>query len=63
MIAGSTATRWSAFGRAKPDRIAAAVTKVLDDPAYRSAAAKVGDSFREAGGASTAADHLEALLG
>ncbi|MFK0251673.1 glycosyltransferase [Amycolatopsis azurea] len=51
------------FGRAKPDRIATAVTKVLDDPAYRSAAEKVGASFREAGGAATAADHLEALLG
>ncbi|MEV7548965.1 glycosyltransferase [Amycolatopsis sp. NPDC089917] len=50
------------FGRAKPDRIATAVTKVLDDPAYRSAAEKVGASFREAGGAATAADHLEALL-
>ncbi|AUI58090.1 glycosyltransferase [Amycolatopsis sp. BJA-103] len=50
------------FGRAKPDRIATAVTRVLDDPAYRSAAEKVGASFREAGGAATAADHLEALL-
>ncbi len=51
------------FGRAKPERIATAVTRVLDDPAYRSAAEKVGASFREAGGAATAADHLEALLG
>lgn len=51
------------FGKAKPDRIAAAVTSVLDDPAYRSAAEKVGASFRDAGGAATAADHLESLLG
>jgi len=51
------------FGKAKPERIAAAVTKVLGDPGYRSAAEKVGASFREAGGAATAADHLEALLG
>ncbi|UUV33235.1 glycosyltransferase [Amycolatopsis roodepoortensis] len=50
-------------GRAKPDRIAAAVTRVLDDPGYRSAAEKVGASFRSAGGAAAAADHLETLLG
>ncbi|WP_181775752.1 glycosyltransferase [Amycolatopsis pittospori] len=51
------------FGRVKPDRVAAAVTSVLDEPAYRSAAEKVGASFRAAGGAAAAADHLESLLG
>ncbi|MBE1578037.1 glycosyltransferase [Amycolatopsis roodepoortensis] len=50
-------------GRVAPDRIAAAVTRVLDDPGYRSAAEKVGASFRSAGGAAAAADHLEKLLG
>lgn len=50
------------FGRAKPDRVAAAVTRILDEPAYRAAAEKVGASFRTAGGAATAADHLENLL-
>jgi UDP:flavonoid glycosyltransferase YjiC (YdhE family) len=50
------------FGRVKPERIAAAVTEVLGDPGYRSAAEKVGASFRSAGGATAAADHLETFL-
>ncbi len=50
------------FGRVNPARIRAAVEGVLGDPGHRSAAEKVGASFRSAGGASAAADHLEALL-
>ncbi|OLZ45676.1 hypothetical protein BS329_32045 [Amycolatopsis coloradensis] len=67
MVAGQVADAGAGvrlrFGKAKPDRIAATVTSVPDDPAYRPAAEKAGASFREAGGASTAADHLESLLG
>jgi MGT family glycosyltransferase len=39
-----------------------AVRAVLDDPSYRAAAGVVRDSFAAAGGASTAADHLEKLV-
>jgi zeaxanthin glucosyltransferase len=47
--------------RVTPDALRAAVTTVLDDPAYRRAAARVRDSFRAAGGAGTAADRLATL--
>jgi MGT family glycosyltransferase len=39
-----------------------AVRAVLDDPSYRAAAGVVRDSFAAAGGATTAADHLEKLV-
>lgn len=49
------------FGRVSPDQLRTAVTAVLDDPAYRGAAARVRDSFAEAGGRHRAADLLERL--
>jgi MGT family glycosyltransferase len=49
------------FARVGPDELGAAVTAVLDDPAYRAAAHRVRDSFTAAGGAPVAADHLEKL--
>ncbi|MFI6370030.1 glycosyltransferase [Streptomyces sp. NPDC050546] len=47
------------FGRADRRRIGAALDAVLDGPAYRAAARRVGDSFRAAGGAAAAAAYLE----
>lgn len=43
------------------EELRAAVTAVLDDPAYRAGARRVGDSFAAAGGAAAAAAHLEQL--
>jgi UDP:flavonoid glycosyltransferase YjiC (YdhE family) len=34
---------------------------VLDDPSYRAAARRVGESFAAAGGAAAAAAHLEGM--
>jgi UDP:flavonoid glycosyltransferase YjiC (YdhE family) len=39
-----------------------ALLAVLDDPSYRAAAERVRDSFLVAGGASSAAKHLESLV-
>lgn len=50
------------FGRVRAADLAAAVRGVLDEPAYRSAAAGVRKSFAAAGGAVTAADNVEKLL-
>ena len=50
------------FGRVGPIGLRSAVERVLADPGYREAAARIGRSFREAGGASAAADALEDLL-
>jgi MGT family glycosyltransferase len=50
------------FGRLRADELRAAIRAVLDDPAYRAAAGRIRDSFTAAGGAVTAADHLEKLL-
>ncbi|PRY40811.1 glycosyltransferase [Umezawaea tangerina] len=48
------------FSRATSAHLADAITTVLDDTTgHRRAAAVVGDSFRAAGGAARAADHLE----
>lgn len=47
--------------RITPDQLRAAVTAVLDDPAYRTAARRVRDDFAAAGGARVAAEHLERL--
>ncbi|GAA2133087.1 glycosyltransferase [Kitasatospora kazusensis] len=49
------------FGRTGAARLGQALDAVLDDPAHRDAARRVGASFRAAGGATRAADHLEAL--
>jgi MGT family glycosyltransferase len=49
------------FDRASPDDLRAAVERVLTDPRFRRAAARVRDSFVDAGGAAAAADRLEAL--
>jgi MGT family glycosyltransferase len=49
------------FARATPERLRAAVTAVLDEPAYRAAAGRVRDSFAAAGGAPAAAAHLARL--
>jgi UDP:flavonoid glycosyltransferase YjiC (YdhE family) len=49
------------FEAVAPDRLRAALLTVLDDPSYRAAARRVRASFRAAGGAEAAADHLVAL--
>jgi UDP:flavonoid glycosyltransferase YjiC (YdhE family) len=49
------------FGRTGAARLGQAVDAVLDDPAHRSAAQRIGASFRWAGGAASAAAHLEQL--
>jgi UDP:flavonoid glycosyltransferase YjiC (YdhE family) len=49
------------FARVTPDGLRAAVSTVLDDPAYRDAAGLVRDSFRLAGGAPAAAGRLAEL--
>jgi len=49
------------FGRARPADLRAALLAVLDVPSYRVAARRVQESFAAAGGATTAADHLEKL--
>ncbi|MEU7133245.1 glycosyltransferase [Streptomyces sp. NPDC046261] len=49
------------FRHANADRIGAALDAVLAEPRYRAAARRVGDSFRAAGGAASAATHLERL--
>jgi UDP:flavonoid glycosyltransferase YjiC (YdhE family) len=49
------------FARVRPGQLRAAITGVLDDPAYASAANLVGESFIRAGGEDAAADHLTRL--
>jgi UDP:flavonoid glycosyltransferase YjiC (YdhE family) len=49
------------FARLTAEELAAAVTRVLDEPGYRAAAARIRASFRAAGGARAAADRLEGL--
>ena len=49
------------FGRLRAEQLRSAVEQVLREPDYREAARGVQDSFASAGGASTAADHLEGL--
>jgi MGT family glycosyltransferase len=51
------------FARARPHQLRDALTAVLDDPSYRAAAEHAGASLRAAGGADTAAGHLEDLAG
>jgi MGT family glycosyltransferase len=50
------------FGRITVPELHQAVSTVLGDPAYRTAAARVGASFVAAGGAAAAADRLDVLL-
>lgn len=49
------------FNRATAEQIRAAVEAVLSEPSYRQAARHVERSFRSAGGAGAAADHLQEL--
>lgn len=49
------------FGRVQAPELRDAVSRALTDPALRTAAAHVRDSFTAAGGAATAATHLETL--
>jgi zeaxanthin glucosyltransferase len=51
------------FARVRPEQLRAAVTEVLDNPAYAAAAGRVRESFVAAGGAATAADRLGELAG
>ncbi|GAA2251296.1 glycosyltransferase [Kitasatospora cystarginea] len=60
VVAAGTGVRLR-FGRTTAERLGQALDAVLDDPAYRAAAQRVGASFRAAGGATAAADHLERL--
>ena len=50
------------FGRLRAAELRDAVRSVLREPSYRAAAGRVRDSFAAAGGAETAANHLEKLL-
>ncbi|HEX5144458.1 MAG TPA: glycosyltransferase [Mycobacterium sp.] len=49
------------FSRVGVTELRDAITTVLDDPSYRTAARRVRTSFAVAGGAAAAADHLEKL--
>jgi zeaxanthin glucosyltransferase len=49
------------YHRVRPAQLRRALVTILDDPSYRNAAAKIADSFAAAGGALTAATHLERL--
>jgi MGT family glycosyltransferase len=49
------------FSRASPDRLRAAVSEVLEDPAYAQAARRIRDSLATAGGGRAAAQRLERL--
>jgi MGT family glycosyltransferase len=49
------------FARLTATDLRAGVRAVLDDPSYRQGACRVRESFTVAGGARTAADHLERL--
>jgi zeaxanthin glucosyltransferase len=49
------------FSEATPAQLAAALTAVLDEPAYRARARLISEEFRAAGGTGAAAAHLVAL--
>jgi UDP:flavonoid glycosyltransferase YjiC (YdhE family) len=51
------------FGRATPDQLRAAVTAVIENPAYRDAARQAADSLAASGGAQAGAERLELLAG
>jgi len=50
------------FGRVKAPKLRASVQRILDEPSFAEAAAKIGASFVRAGGAPRAAELLEELL-
>ncbi|GEJ44762.1 MULTISPECIES: glycosyltransferase [unclassified Chryseobacterium] len=50
------------FNRFKANHLREAVQQILNNPGYREAAQKVGQSFAEAGGAATAASLLEQTI-
>ncbi len=50
------------FNRFKANHLREAVDQILNNPGYREAAQKVGQSFAEAGGAATAASLLEQTI-
>ncbi len=50
------------FARVTPDHLAARLRSVLEEPAYRAAAARVGAELLAGGGAVAAADRVEALV-
>lgn len=49
------------FDHASPPQLRDAILAVLGEPSYRNAAQRVGESFRAAGGAAAAAEHLHRL--
>ncbi len=51
------------FPRVRPDALRGALTAVLEDPSYRTAADRLGRTLRAAGGAEAAAALLEDLAG
>ncbi len=50
------------FSRVQPGQLRQALVRVLDDPSYRRAARRIGDSFAAAGGAAAAAERLESIV-
>jgi MGT family glycosyltransferase len=60
-VAGAGAGIRLRFARLRPAELREAILTVLSDPSYRGAAERVRDSFAAAGGAATAAAHLEKL--
>ncbi|MEZ4320564.1 MAG: glycosyltransferase [Myxococcota bacterium] len=49
------------FGRVRGETLRAAVRTVLDEPSYREAAERIGQTLREGGGAERVADLLESV--
>lgn len=60
-VAAVGAGRRVRFASVRPKPLREELLAVLDDPSYRAAARRVGDSFAAAGGAGAAALHLERL--
>lgn len=60
-VAAASAGIRVSFDRVRPGPLRDALLAVLDDPSYRAAAGRIGDSFAAAGGAQAAAGHLELL--
>lgn len=50
------------FSRVRPGQLREALVTILDDPSYRRAAERIGNSLTTAGGPSAAAAHLEHLV-
>ncbi|OKI29200.1 nucleotide disphospho-sugar-binding domain-containing protein [Streptomyces sp. CB03911] len=61
-VVAAGAGRRVRFASVRPQPLREDLLAVLEDPSYRAAARRVGESFAAAGGAPAAADHLEALL-